>query len=226
MAKLKKISNSSFDLNKPVIVVGKGPSAEKLEEFLQDKNVDDFYFCAINTSYEYMPKVDFLAFCDLGVLESLEKNQRESYKKIKNLVCPLVLRASLPGRPDIVLDTQLTYEWLSEELLKEIDVNIYTFKLFTQHKILPKDERVDDFPFNNCGNQGQIISSYHCGLIWLTKAGFKNFHIFGVSKQREYADFFIKENDCGNDRDNNWYTENYSKGESILNHSECSYKVY
>ena len=225
MAKLKKISNSSFDLNKPVIVVGKGPSAEKLEEFLQDKNVDDFYFCGINTSYEYMPKVDFLAFCDLGVLESLEKNERENYKKIKNLVCPLVLRGSPPGRPEIVVDTELTYEWLNEEL-RDVDVNIYTFKLHTQHKMLPKDERVDDFPFINCGNRGKIRSSYHCGLVWLTKVGFKNFHIFGVSKEKEYADFFVKNNDCGNDRDNRWYRKNYRLGESILNYNECSYEIY
>ena len=43
MTQLNKISNSNFDTDKPVILCGKGPSLDRLGDFLQSNNSNDFY---------------------------------------------------------------------------------------------------------------------------------------------------------------------------------------
>jgi|7_EtaG_2_1085326.scaffolds.fasta_scaffold17166_4 hypothetical protein len=230
MAKLKKISDSDFDLNKSVIIAGKGPTISNVEKFLSGKDLNDFYICGVNTAYQLLPKVDFLSFCDTNVLDILNKN-RKDFNKIKSLVCPLVLRKMYDN--GMCFDTDKTYEWLLEEL-KDLDINIYNFKLFTQHLFLEIDSgKMDDFYFKSCGEKAKSIppedtltSSYHCGLLWLTKAGFKDFHIFGVSQQNEYHASFSESNDCGNDRDSKWYAENSLKGESILEENHCKYQYH
>ena len=216
MSLLKKLSNSNFDLDKPVIVCGKGPSIGELGPFGKTHDLKDYYLCGINTAYQLMPYVDFLSFCDLTVLRSLDENI-EDYRKIKNFICPLVLRDRFPDGG--VRDTEETFQLLLNKT-KGMDVGIYTYTLFTQTKQVNVDTSAqDDFYMS------QLLSSYHCALNWLTRAGFRKFEMFGVSKQHEYHQDYIDNGDAGVLPDS-FYRDNFNQGIAIIDKVNSEYRFH
>ena len=218
MTQLNKISNSNFDTDKPVILCGKGPSLDRLGDFLQSNNSNDFYFCSINTAYKLMPQVDFLSFSDIMVLEELDKRP-DDYLKIKNFVCPIVLREAYTrddGKGD-VRESDKTFQFVLDKTT-HLNGRVYTYTFFTQNRQVEVDKFSQDNFYINW-----VVSSYQTTLLWLIEAGFRKFEIFGVSQRREYHKTFVEDNDCGNRRKNEVYRSNIYLGLDIMNKHQCKY---
>ena len=216
MSILKKLSSSNFDVDKPVIVCGKGPSIGELGLFGNTHDLRDYYLCGINTAYQLMPYVDFLSFCDLTVLRSLDENV-DQYSKIKDFICPLVLRDRFPDGG--VRDTNETFQFLLDKT-KDMDVGVYTYTLFTQTKQVEVDTSVQDNFY-----MSQLLSSYHCALNWLTRAGFRKFEVFGVSKRNEYHQTYVENNDAGVLPDS-FYNDNFNQGVEIMDKVNSRYTFH
>lgn len=214
MTRLNKISNSHFDTDKPVILCGKGPSIGKLEDFVLSHSADNFYFCSINTAYKLMPRADFLCFSDIPVLEELDKSP-DDYLKIKNFVCPIVLREHARGG---VYESDKTFQLVLDKT-KDLNGSVYTYTFFTQSRHVEIDKSSqDDFYIN------WVASSYQGALYWLIQAGFRKFEIFGVSQRSEYHQTFVNDNDCGDKRSDSFYKGNFYLGVDIMNKHQCEYR--
>ena len=204
---ISRIREHKFDLEKKVILCGKGETAS-LAPHAVDNNC---YVACLNTTANLFSKVDFLFFNDIETLYKIE-NTKEKFEKIENIVIPIQLHSKERV-------SNLTFKDVVEKL-NSYNLGIYTYRLHTQNIKNPQGE-TDCFGFG----PEPIYSTYHSALYWLTTCGFNTFEIYGVSKTGKYDVLFEKNNDAGNKRNLTWYNTNYRIGLSILHRNNCKYEI-
>lgn len=205
MSQVLKSSELSLDLNKEVVVIGKGPSSS----LVLDHDTSNSYVASLNSSCVILDKViDFLFFNDFVTIENILKHDYD-LNKIKNIVCPIQLHANERV-------SKYTYTDVLHELHK-YQINIFTYRLQTQKINSPSST---DSMFFNC--YSTAISAFY----WLTHIGFKKFNIFGISKSNEYNNIFKSKKDCGLNRENAWYVNNFKYSVNILKNKSCSYNFF
>ena len=206
MARVKKIKDSKFETEKTVIICGKGESIEKI------KNVDlgGKYVACLNSATVFVENVDFLFINDIEKLEMLFKLEQR-LQKISNIIVPIQVHKDCKA-------SEITYVEVLD-LLKEYDMNLYTYCLYTQKMKNPDTDEIDFFQFGS-----EVIDSvFHTSLFWLTEVGFRNFEIYGVGTSQKYADVFVEAKDVAN-MPKSWHEKNYRKGVKILERNKCQYK--
>lgn len=223
MATLKKISDINLDINKTAVVCGKGPTLSNLDNYLKDKNLDDFYFFGINTAFRLMKRCDFLAVSDLHKLRDVEKNNFEVYNNIKNFIIPLVFRDDLmPHIPNgYVVDTNVTYKWFLDKLQTYKNINIFTYKLFTQTlKVDVNCDIQDTFLVERAFSNMQVL------IEWIVRAGIKKFEIFGMEKTNKYNANFVVNKEDNPLLDPSVYVKNFDLTVNILEKHGCAYNIH
>ena len=223
MAQLKKISDINLDSSKTAIVCGKGPTLSNLDNFLKDKNLDDFYFFGINTAFRLMKKCDFIAVSDLHKLRDVEKNDLEVYNNIKNFIIPLVFRDDLmPHMPNgHVVDTNITYKWFLDKLQAYKDINVFTYKLFTQTLNVDVDCDIqDDFLVERAFSNMQVL------IEWIVRVGIKKFEIFGMEKTNKYNTTFVSNKEDNTLLDSSVFVKNFNLTVDILEKYSCTYNIH
>lgn len=217
VAKLKKISNSTFQTGKEVVICGKGASLSRIGEI----DLEDKIICCLNSATLFVDRVDYLIVTDMPRLEFLlEKEQ--NFQKIKNIIMPIQLHEFQRVSNHTYLDAL--------ELLKDKDVNVYTFHLNTQNIEDPETDQIDKIKFG----PEIIMSTFHVALFWLTHTGFDKFKIFGVGKSPVYQEVFNKLGDVhaiGKRGEllltpPTWFENNYSNGVKILDRQGAEYDFF
>ncbi len=204
---IKRIEEHNFDLEKKIILCGKGETAP----FAKSAVDNNSYVACLNTSAKLFSKVNFLFFNDVETVHKIE-NTEEKFEKIENIIIPIQLHSK-----EVI--SNITFEDICKNL-DSYNLGIYTYRLHTQKIKNPQNE-VDCFKFG----PEPIYSTYHSALFWLTTCGFRKFEIYGVSKTGKYDSLFKKNNDTGNQRNSTWYDINYRIGLSILNRNNCEYEI-
>jgi len=217
MAKLKKICDSTFQVDKEVVICGKGASLSRIHEIdLKDKLI-----CCLNSATLFVDRVDYLIITDMPRLEFLlEKEQ--NFEKIKNIIMPIQLHEFQRASKHTYLDAL--------GLLKDKDVNVYTFHLHTQYIKDPETDQIDKIKFG----PETIMSTFHVALFWLTYVGFDRFKIFGISKDGTYQEAFNKLGDVHGRGERGeliltppwWFPKNYDNGVKILNRQGAKYDFF
>lgn len=217
MATLKKISDNSFPIHKEVVICGKGSSSAKIK----DENLTDKLVCCLNSATLLVDSVDYLVITDWERFESLLTHEKD-FSKIKNIIIPIQLREKTVPSPNY------TYMDVLNKL-DEYEINLYTFSLGDGKENQLASEQIDTFTFG----PEQIHSTFHVSLFWLIKVGFKNFTMYGVSKNPEYAQLFKQiKNETGGlyvggkrvETPEPWFTLNFNTGVEIMNRNGCNYK--
>ena len=215
---LKKISDNSFPIHKEVVICGKGFTSTKIK----DSNLTDKIVCCLNSATLLVDSVDYLFMTDWERFVSLLKNEK-NFSKIRNIVIPVQLQERC--EPSL----RFTYRDVVSSLRK-YNINLYTFSL-PEHprQIKIPSEKTDTFVLG----PDKIHSTFHISLLWLIKAGFKNFTMYGISKNPEYAQLFkqLKDESGGqfvNGRrvktPESWFTVNFAAGVEIMDRNGCNYK--
>tara|TARA_B100000287_G_C20353523_1_gene670830 strand:- start:71 stop:727 length:657 start_codon:yes stop_codon:yes gene_type:complete len=200
MAKLNKVCNSNFDVERGVILYSKGTFNSEVI----DKSSHP-YVASLNTSaLLYEDKIDFLFLNDIETIDNV-KNAGGNFNNIDNIICPINPHVK-SGREK----SNYTYNNILNTL-SQVNTTVYTYRLHTQEKEFYIDlNKQDNYRF------GRINSVYHTALYWLLLVGFKQFAIYGVSSRGDYQENFIKNQDCGTKRSKAWYTKNYKRGIDIF----------
>lgn len=205
MATLSTISNLSLDLNKEIIILGKGSSSSLICSY----DTSNAYVASLNSScVVYDKHIDFLFFNDYITIENILKHDYD-LNRIKNIVCPIQLHANERV-------SKYTYQDVISDLIK-FNIKVFTFKLQTQ---------TIDSPENIDHNLLRCYSTATAAFHWFTHIGFKQFTTFGISSDAQYNKKFIQKNDKGINRDGNWYNQNISSCLSILKNHDCYYNFY
>lgn len=213
MARVKKIEDSKFETGKTVVICGKGESVEKVK----NANLAGKYVACLNSATVFVENVDFLFVNDIEKLEIL-LGLEQSIEKILNITVPIQIHKNYSA-------SKITYVEVLD-LLKEYDMNLYTYCLHTQRMKNPETDEIDFFRFG----PEAIQSVFHTSLFWLIEAGFRNFEIYGVGTSQKYSDVFVKANDFGyisgtmKNLPKSWHETNYQKGIQILKRNKCQYK--
>lgn len=217
MAVFKKISDSQFPIDKEVVVCGKGHSLIKVKDLpLEDKVV-----CCLNSAILFVDKVDYLVVTDWERLEVLLREET-NFSKVKNILVPIQMHHCAQPSKYTYLDAM--------DKLKSYDLNVYTFHLVTQKIPNPDSNEID---FIELGPEPSM-SSLSVSLHWLTNLGFKNFKIFGVSKNGVYEQKFEEIKDVGTPSPNNtsrkvpvqWFIDNYNNAIKILERQQCKFDFF
>lgn len=214
MAKIKKICDSNFETEKTVIICGKGKTIEKVKT----ANKANKLIACINSSTIFVENVDFLFINDIERLESL-LDIEENPQKIKNLIVPIQPHKNCG--PSDVLYTDCV------DRVEKLDINVYTYSLHTQRIKNPETEEIDKIRFGP-----EIIhSTFHTCLFWLIENGFRNFEIYGVSGQPQYADVYTNMTKkevgvFGKPPPDHWFKANKEIGIRLLERSKCHYKFF
>ena len=210
MAKLNKICNSNFDLERGVIIYGKGDFDPKII----DKSRRP-YIASLNTGATlHEDEIDFLFINDIETIHQVKKAPFD-FNNINNIISPIQPHSRMKPHPDITYNNIL-------DILEQIDTTVYTFRLHSQKTEVYIDlNKQDNYRF------GKIITVYHTALWWLLLAGFTRFDICGVSKRGEYQKEFVTERIEFEESlrvrhapvkkpDALYYTRNYEDGINIL----------
>lgn len=215
LARLRKISDSKFDLSKTVVICGKGETISKISPDL----IRDKYIGCVNSSTILLDRVDFLHITDVerfDVFCAQEKNK----EKISNFLCPLQWHER--EKP-----SEFTYK-NAKEYFSDLDIDIYTYALPSQKKKFEESES-DMFQVP----PGEAHSSITILTSWLIKLGFRKFEFYGVTTDRnataEYAEAFKSIGDTGSylsggdQKDMGWFLANYRHLVGLLNRHRCGY---
>ncbi len=217
MANLKKIANSDFDLNKTVVICGKGETLSKVHSL----DLSDKYVVCLNSATLLLDKVDFLVVTDIERFDSLmtlEKN----FHKIRNMIVPIQLH-------ELERPSRHTYKDILQRL-GEYNIDLYTYCLQSQTMKDPDTTEIDKFRFG----PEIMYSTFICSLFWLINAGFRNFETFGIGYNGTYLDKFVQNGEYGHLRDQHhgnkvipkqWFEQNYMTGIRLLRRTGCAYKI-
>ena len=210
MAKLNKVCNSSFDLERGVIIYGKGNFDPKII----DKSRRP-YIASLNTGATlHEDEIDFLFLNDIDTIHQVQKAPFD-FNNINNIISPIQPHYCMKPHPDYTYNNIL-------DIFEQIDITVYTFRLHSQKTEIYIDlNKQDNYRF------GKITTVYHTALYWLLLAGFTRFDICGVSERGEYQEEFVKERIAFEKGlverhapvktpDSLFYTRNYKAGIDIL----------
>lgn len=207
MINLVKYSPEQFDydLEKTIILTGKGITSLKSSEAGKD---DNCYVACVNTSAILHQKVDFLFFNDIEPIYELSDLYDYDFENIDNFISPIQLH-----RNSKVSD--VTFRNVKCFLESKTTANLYTHRLFTQSINSPSE--VDDLFFGN------LTSTLHVAINWLCHVGFRKFKIYGSDLSGEYAPVFIHKKSVGNKMPKQWFQQNMKITKRILKKFDCDY---
>lgn len=202
-----------MDTAKTVVIAAKGHTTSRLLGRLEKEPsfLDDKILCCINSAYKLFPnrQIDILCFNDVEVTYDDLKQYN-----IKSVIVPYKLRGH--DKNNQVRDINMPYT----EIIPRFNENtaFYTFAFPWQtFNVQP--------PVLKIGTQFGISSSTQTAICVLCEQGFRNFIVYGVSKDGKYGELFVQQKDTGNIRPISWYLENYSLIEKYLKHYKCEYSI-
>lgn len=149
----KKLLSSDYDRKKPIIILGKGPSARHVP------SSSDFYICCLNSSGRLTDKIDFQFLGDHQVFKQFVKCTGY-LQKIKNIIYPIQFNQDNPQK-------RLSKDLIGDLLPSSVSEYQYTFSF---HRY-PETENVRMYT---------VISTGELALAWLLDEGFREFYTVGI----------------------------------------------
>jgi hypothetical protein len=149
----KRLLAITYDRNKPVIIVGKGPSARYIP------SSDKYYVCCLNTSGRLTDKIDFQFLGDYYVYKQM-CNIDGYFDKMENIIYPVEFNLENPQK-------KMSKDLINLDVKKHLNQFEYTFDFHNY----PETEEVRMYT---------VISSGEVALAWLLDEGFKTFYTVGI----------------------------------------------
>lgn len=209
---IKSILTHNFDISKTVVVSGKGPTSSLAVDQTEGKYV------AVTTSVcDIFPRCDFVVSNDAEFLET------NSLDNIDNLIVPIIIHRNVGGRAGVHDRLPKSEHYFYDILKDKGDFGVFTYRLFTQNMSSFKNESTieggDDvlLPY--------LLSGYHTALHWLCLVGFRNFEIYGISKNGGYNNETINQKVPKQLRSRAFFEQNYQMGIDILTKNNCNYII-
>lgn len=151
--KVKKLLSEDYDRNKPVIIIGKGPSARYIEAS------DEYYTCCLNTSGRFTNKINFQFLGDHQVYKQMCAVDGY-FSKTENLIYPVQFNQDNPQR-------KKSKDLIDNKALGNLKQHEYTFHFH------PYPETQDVRLYT-------VISTGELAIAWLLEEGFKTFYTVGI----------------------------------------------
>ena len=148
-----KLLDGSYDRNKPVVIIGKGPSARFIN------SSDNIYTCCLNTSGRFTNKINFQFLGDHQVYKQM-CSIHGYFQKTENLIFPVEFNQDNPQR-------KKSRDLIDDSILGNTRQHEYTFHF---HKY-PETDNVRLYT---------VISTGELALAWLLDEGFTNFYTVGI----------------------------------------------
>ncbi len=149
----KRILSPTYDRKKPVVLIGKGPSARYV------RSSEKHYTCCLNSSGRMTDIINFQFLGDHQVFKQFLIC--DGYlDKIENFIFPVEFNQDNPGR-------KLSTELIGGRLPKKIKKHQYTFNF---HR----------YPETDDVRMYTVISTGELALAWLLDEGFREFYTVGV----------------------------------------------
>jgi len=210
---IQKLDNHNFDTSKTVVLCCKGPSSIEAPKHTEGKYV------AVTTS-----ACSIFNHCDFLFANDVEFFQTANVEHVDNLIVPVVMHVTEHGFANV--HEHLPVEkHLFHHVLKDFKQNIYTYRLHTQDRS-PRYRSMDISPIGDEFSFDPIISGYQTALHWLTKVGFRNFDIFGVSECGDYNTNTVNKHVPKAARPPSFFQTNYKMGVDILNRFNCNFRIH
>ena len=151
--KNKKLLANTYDRSKPVIIIGKGPSARYVP------SSDKYYTCCLNTSGRLTNKIDFQFLGDYYVYKQM-CDIDGYFDKMQNFIYPVEFNLENPQR-------KMSKDLIDHDIKKHLNQFEYTFNFHSY----PETEDIRMYT---------VISSGELALAWLLDEGFKTFYTVGI----------------------------------------------
>ena len=151
--KVKKLLAESYDTSKPVVIIGKGPSARHVP------SSSEYYTCCLNTSGRLTDVVNFQFLGDYFIYEQMCAINGY-FNKIENFIYPVEFNLENPQR-------KKSKDLINHDLKAGLNQFEYTFHF---HKY-PETEDIRMYT---------VINSGEVALAWLLEEGFKTFYTVGI----------------------------------------------
>jgi len=150
---VKRLLNEDYDRNKPVIIIGKGPSARFVP------SSENYYTCCLNQSGRMTNKVDFQFLGDHQVYKSMIKIPKY-FSKVTNMILPVEFNQDNPEK-------KRSLELINPAHISHMNVYEHSFHFH------PYPETDDVRVYT-------VISSGETAVAWLLDEGFKTFYTVGI----------------------------------------------
>ena len=203
----KMFLSDKYDRNKPVLVVGKGPTAR----FVNYSG--EYYTACLNQSGRMVEKIDFQFIGDQKPYEDMLEDYVD---RVDNLIFP-----SKFNQQNSVGDSCL--DFVNTTLPNKVNKFAYTFcgpTVWDCHEI------------ENVMKVSVMCTGELC-FFWLLKQGFRNFMSVGIDKNCDVGkrrhEVFIKNGDCPDVLNNNlgpgWENFMFSRKEKLIKEFNANWKI-
>ena len=150
---VKRLLDESYDRSKPIVIIGKGPSARFVP------STEEYYTCCLNQSGRMTDKIDIQVLGDHQVYKSMMLIP-DYFQKIDNLLLPVEFNQDNP-------DKKKSLELISPDHIAHMNVYEHSFHFHPY----PETEDVRVYT---------VISSGETAIAWLLDEGFKTFYTVGI----------------------------------------------